>query len=708
MMLNLYNAIEVYKNKGIKTSENSVVNAVSDIVAHLTELNPYMEQIKAATELYKGKVVEMATGEGKTLAILFATLLACRDNRKVYIVTSNDYLSKRDYESAFPVLDYLDLKAVFFSEGEGGTEDGYKDADVIYATGNTLIFDYLRGVKSDRDFVIIDEIDYVLVEQANHDFSVADGKSNVEMPENIFRKCKAIAGVFAPVEMSEQTKKAEYLFDLQHEYDCIIDVIKSRVEMTNRGFNKMLNLSGHFDLTNERLYATEIMIATLYAKYILKRDVDYIVSNNEIVIIDSSSGRISPNGRNDVFVHTALEVKEDVPITAKAFLNSSCSFPVFFKTFKTLTGISGTASLAKLDLERIFEKDIVKVPPHLPCQRKEYYKYYENDEMRLLEIYNIVSASKFPVLIITDSDDRTMIVMNALKNRLKRKIEALDNRNLDDENGCLARLKQGGVLVSSKIVGRGTDVSIEGLVVVIAQRFLSRRAERQAIGRTGRQGMPGECYVMTSQDDDIFKLENRRKLLMNERTVRRMQDRYENRMFEVRKHIYVVSKLFFDQDQAIRSTIEGWDSYQDILDKTKNSRVEDVSSEKLYQNTVNLLNAAVKYNFEYGECQRKVLLKLYEQTKPFFQQQFLAYSNNMAMTLYSNDGFNDRCKEYVVTGQKLLLQTIYCFLLPIVQTNRKEHNGKLQSRKSSIPKKAEDSQGCNGTVNCCGSAELRI
>lgn len=662
-------SIEIYKDNSLKTTDSKVINGISDILHHFLTIRPYKEQIKAAIKMYKGYAVEMATGEGKTLAILIAALFLTRENRKVYIVTSNDYLSKRDFDFSKEIFKALEIKSVVIPESVGGSEDVYEKNNIIYATGNTLIFDYLRGIKDDRDFVIIDEIDYALIECANHDFSVADGSNNVIMPNEIFIQCFSIANIFSYSYKKESIKNIDYLFDLQNQNDFLVDSIKRTVEITERGYRKLNDIFG-----KQHLLAIEILNAVLVAKHILKKDIDYIVSNGEIVIIDSANGRISPKGRNDILLHTAIEVKEGLQVTAKSLLNNTCSFPVFFDEFKSLAGISGTSSLGKNDLEIIYKKNIVKIPSHFPCARVEHFGYFEKDLDRLTEIKNILSKHKEPLLIITDSDARTTKINEFLCVNTDKKIFVLDNLSLQQEEHFLGSLTENTVLISSKIVGRGTDISVDGLVVIIAQRFLSRRTERQAIGRAGRNGKKGTCYILTSNEDDIFKLCRNKKFKMNEPTIVKLQEKYEEKMFEQRKHIYLRSKLFFDQDKAIKDTINEFVSYEDIKKKLNNSHMDHEQINKIFRQTNNLLDAAIKYKFQFSEIQKQVLLKLYEKLRPYFQQQFLSYNDNMANTLYITEEFNNRCKEYVITGQEILLQIIYSFLLPIVK-------GKLDERK---------------------------
>ena len=665
---------KIFYDSSVATASEKCLNAIIQLVKEHTGLTAYKEQKKAAKQIFKGNIVDMKTGEGKSLVVLISLLMAAREGRKVYVVTSNDYLSERDYNYSKPILEDLGIKSVFLKSSVGGSSDTYKSNQVIYATGSTLIFDYLRGIKADYDFVIIDEIDYILVECANHDFSVSDGSEGmVQMPVDIFRMCKKIADIMTYTVRKGTDKKEDYLFDMQYEYDVVINYTANNLGITTAGYEKLRRMMGKF---SENPLFLEILIATLYVKYLYIRDKHYIVSNGEIIIINDSNGRISINGSNDICIQTAIEVKENVEITAKALLHNTCSFPVFFSIFRTLTGLSGTASYVPFDFSLIYGKEVKKIKEHFRNRRKEIYKYFKTDSERIEEIIRISESEHNPILIVTDSDSRTGKIAEILAERTTNKhIEVLDNRVLSEEEELLQGIKRtDAVLISGKIVGRGTDIDLpesfeEGLTVIVAQRFLSERAERQVIGRTGRNGRKGTCYVLTSEDDTIFHLAYAGKKKLSPRYIRKLQARYEQKMFDTRKHIYIRSKLFFDQDCAIKDKLAGFNVYGEMLDFVRSC---DIPNEKLKLDTIRLIKKAIGYGFVFTPHHNGILLHTYSKIRPVFQQQFLQYNDNMAATLYQTDTFNDRCFEYVRNGRTILVETIYEMLKPIVKAKEDE------------------------------------
>ena len=545
--------IEIYKDKSKRTMSNQVVDAISDLIEEHTGLKPYKEQIQAAKELAKGNIVDQKTGEGKTLSIFIALLMALRDGHKVYISTSNDYLSERDYRYSLGLLNKLGYKSTFFKESIGGTDQEYKNADAIYATGETLIFDYLRGIKADYDFCIIDEIDYILVESANHDFSVSSSDSNVIMPISMFIACKKIADVLSYKVKNDTVNHEIYLFDMQEEADVLIEHAKRRTEITTSGYRKINLLLGKN--AKDPLWI-DVLRSTIDAKCLCHRNQQYIVEDGKIIIINDSNGRKSIGGSNGPLLHTAIEVKENVPITEKSVLHNTCSYPVFFSMFRTLTGLSGTTSYVPYDFDIIFQKKVKKIKEHNPCIRKEIYEYFTDETERLERIKKLSEEIPGPVLIITGSDDESIHIRNHLKDSSKN-VVLLDNSNLTEETDIINNAgEKNNILISSIIVGRGTDIQTEvpeGLTCILARRFPSERLERQIIGRTGRNGKKGTCYILACADDVVFDLQYKEKSgRPTEKYIKKLQDRYEQIMFDTRKHIYVRSKLFFDQDAAIK------------------------------------------------------------------------------------------------------------------------------------------------------------
>jgi len=667
-MTNLDHDIKIYKDEKITTKNKKVIESICNIIKAFTGLYPYKEQIQAAKEIYKGNVVDMKTGEGKSLTILVAILMVHREGRKIYVSTSNDYLSKRDYEYSKPLLEALEVKSVFLAESVGGEDPAYKNNDVIYATGETLIFDYLRGVRADYDFVIIDEIDYILVESANHDFSVtSESELKTILPINVFKACAKIAEKLSVVVVDETIVREDIMFDYQAKHDVILYKVQKNIEITTRGYIKIAILLGK---NYEDPVWREILLATLHAKYHFIRNEQYIIENGKIIIISDANGRKMPNGSNDICIQTAMELKENLPITAKSILTNTCSFPVFFSIFKTLTGISGTTSFVPFDFDVIYKKQVKVIKEHFPNQRKEIFEYYKTEIEKRQRIYELVHIIENPILLVTDSDKESQAMKYLLTGGKNNKnIYVLDNITLEEEKKLLETVKyKNAVLISSKIVGRGTDITVNddikgGLVVILTKRLLSERSERQIIGRTGRNGKEGTCYIMASSEDPIFAMEYKRKV-PTEKYIKKLQKRYERHSFEQRKHIYIRSKLFFDQDKAIKDTLENFISIEHLRLYVYESPIT-----KARQNTIRIIEKMPELNFSFHKMHKTLLVHLYMKHRPYFQNQFITYNDAMSTTLYNTDLFSDRCHEYVSTGRDIILEVIGDFFKTVGKEN---------------------------------------
>lgn len=618
---------------------NNPENKIAQLIEKHYGFMPYKEQLKAGAALSKEKIVNQHTGEGKTISILIGVLFLLNQGHKVYVVTANDYLSKRDYEDSKKLYEELGLVSVFFAEGIGGSTYAYKNADVIYATGHTLIFDYLRGIKADYDAVIIDEIDYILVECANHDFSVSTGDSKVSMPKELFDTCLRLSELFTYIEKTAKTKEEDLLFDYNKQYDYIVDKVLNQVSITTRGY---LALEKMFGEETDNLLLIDILHATLTVKHFYRKNEDYIIEDGRLIIIDSASGRKSPNSSNELLIQTAIEEKEGLPLTDKDLLHNTCSYTVFFTLFKKLSGISGTTSFVPYDFMEIYGKETIKIKDHYKSRRQEFYEEYETDKERLKRVKELTKAYKDPVLIITDSDMESHELFRELMG-IKERLFILDNNDLEDEEGILSQIQhENTILISSKIVGRGTDIKVlndwDELIVIIPRRLYSERAERQAIGRTGRNGRKGTAYILSSKEDEIYKLAKGSR-----ESIKALQDRYEQMQFMQRKHIYLRNKIFFDLDRQVVEFFETLSDYETLFKIAKESEIE------IAKDFFNQKHGPV------SDYYRDLLLYVYKKRCPVYQSQYIYYNDVMPRALYDNT-FHERVKENALFFKNIIAE----------------------------------------------------
>ncbi len=672
-------------------SEISLEN-ISALIYAFLGLTVYEEQLKAGALMHRGEIVEQKTGEGKTISILIAALMGVREGRKIYIITSNDYLSNRDYSYSKELFDFLGIKSVHLKESVGGEISAYEENDVIYATGETLIFDYLRGIRPDYDTVIIDEIDYILVDCAGHDFSVSDGKSLITLPDGLLRIARYIATSMLTVKKTSGVKKETVFFDYEYEYDAVLDYAARAVKITSRGYEYIGSIVPEGE---HSFMLLEAVTAALQAEYFFIAGVDYIIRDSKIILINGGNGRIAPNSETDIFVQSEIELKEGLELSEKSLLHSACSFPVFFSVFHRLSGISGTASLVPYDFGALYGRAVVKVKEHRKNRRKEIYRYFEKKGEKESFLFELLREDGRFLLILKD-DKKAAEMFSMIEKRCGKTVLLLDNTHIESEEEYLKRLSaEDIVLISTKILSRGTDIAIpetaeDGLKVILYERLESRRTERQVIGRTGRNGNRGTAYILASGEDPVFIYEYKKESRINERHISALQARYEQAAFERRKHIYIRSKLFFDQDEAIRNRLNDFKSYEDILeyiDRARGKKHNDgrgrlkgeIAGEakrkiaprsgrrkKEAERGLDKISAELSYRIknrcDYHSGCRALLIYEYEKIRPFFQAQFLRYNDLQAAELYTDEGFNRRGKEYIAQGGLIIEEVIYKML----------------------------------------------
>lgn len=632
-----------YFDRKQKTLSDAVISDCKDMIYDYLGIMPYDEQVEAARKLYEQNIVDQKTGEGKTVSILLAALLILRDGHKLYISTANDYLAQRDHEYSYALLSELGYESVYIPDSIGITEREYEKGNIFYAASQAIIFDYLRGVKADYDFALLDEVDYTLVECAGNSYSVSDGDEKMFFPVTLYKMAKEIADQFEAVFVLGSTPKEDILFDYQYEGDVLVKTSERTVAITERGYEMIERISGSLISDPDFL---EAFHATLTAKYIYQNGVEYIVEDGKVTVVDYYSGRKSLNSHYEAALHTAIEVKEGLDVTAKTVFSNTCSYTVFFSLFKSLSGISGTASYVPYDFNILYGKNTVKIKEHEKNRRKEIFEYVKTDEERIERIRDIASECDTPLLVVTDSDKRSRLIAERLSG-INKEIIVLDNYNLEEEQNLLNHLRdRSSVLISGKIVGRGTDIAVserfKGLTLVLSVRFPSERSERQIIGRTARNGREGTCYVITSEDDPIFKRSKTKNPKLSENVVKRIQKEFESVSFETRKVTYIINKLFHLQSEGVENALKSFEDTKKML-------------EFLGEGESNICMHITKHA-------RRLLLHDYSVFKPWYQAQFLQYTYSMSNLLFSDDTFHQMNQVYIEMSKDVMRETIKAFL----------------------------------------------
>ena len=576
-------------------------------------------QLIGGMVLHSGKIAEMRTGEGKTLMATLPSYLNALDGKGFHLVTVNDYLAKRDSEWMGRIYQFLGLSVgVVVSDMEHEQRQAAYSADITYGTNNEFGFDYLRDnmafsaeerVQRRMNFAIVDEVDSILIDEARTPLIISGGL------ENTADVYKAINGIVPG--LVEQVKTPE---DIEEEReppgDYFVDEKQRDVELTEEGHQKIENLLVRKGLLaeGESLYGTANLTlfhhvsASLKAHKLYKSDVDYIVAEGEIVIVDEHTGRTMPGRRWSGGIHQAIEAKENVNITNESQTLASTTFQNYFRLYKKLAGMTGTADTEAFEFRQIYGLDVVVIPTNLPMVRRDlndliFMSHAEKFEAIADEIADCL-ANNAPVLVGTASIE-TSELLSELLNKKKVKHSVLNAKFHEKEAEIIAQAgRPGTVTIATNMAGRGTDIILGGsweaevarleaptpdqvekikvawqeshdqvleaggLHVIGTERHESRRIDNQLRGRAGRQGDPGYSRFYLSLEDDLMRIfasdrvrgfmqnmgmENgeaiEHKMVTN--AIEKAQRKVEGRNFDIRKQLLEYDDVANDQRQMI-------------------------------------------------------------------------------------------------------------------------------------------------------------
>ena len=581
--------------------------AVREASKRTLGLRHFDSQMLGGISLAEGNIAEMKTGEGKTLVATLPAYLNSVIGNKAILVTVNDYLAKRDAEWMRPIYEFLGLKVGVVNSNQMIQEKitSYK-CDVIYATNNELGFDYLRDnmahsveerVQCSLDFAIVDEVDSILIDEARTPLIISGPSSE---SSDLYRKIRKFIPKLTK-QLREETEEERLTDDEKGHY--LIDEKNKSVELTDDGYilveelleeSEMLGDSeGLYSVSN--LQIMKFVQATLRAHFLFQKNVHYLVRNNEVLLIDEHTGRTMPGRRMSEGVHQALECKENVPIQRESQTLASTTFQNFFRLFKNLSGMTGTADTEAIEFNQIYGLNVIIIPTNVPMVRNDH-----NDLVFLTKkakykalVEEIVSLREnhAPILVGTVSVESSEEVSEFLKAE-KIPHQILNAKHHEKEAEVIANAgKPSMVTIATNMAGRGTDIVLGGkkedqdndewfknneivlksggLHILGTERHESRRIDNQLRGRSGRQGDPGYSRFFLSLEDDLLRLfisDNRRDLFerigmgddhiehrMLSKGIENAQKRIESRNFDARKNLLEYDDVSNDQRQAIYS-----------------------------------------------------------------------------------------------------------------------------------------------------------
>ena len=620
--------IYIQNNKDIYSILPTAFAAVREASKRTLGLRHFDSQMLGGISLAEGNIAEMKTGEGKTLVATLPAYLNSVIGNKAILVTVNDYLARRDAEWMRPIYEFLGLTVgVVVSSQEFGEKTNSYQSDIIYATNNELGFDYLRDnmahsvqerVQCSLDFAIVDEVDSILIDEARTPLIISGPSSE---SSEMYKQIKK----FIPKLILQDREGTEEDPLKEHERGhYLIDEKNRNVELTDDGYILVEGLledsgligasEGLYSISNLKIM--KFVQATLRANFLFKKNVHYLVRNNEVLLIDEHTGRTMPGRRMSEGVHQALECKENVPIQRESQTLASTTFQNFFRLFNNLSGMTGTADTEAVEFQQIYGLNVIIIPTNVPMIRDDHndlvFLTKKAKYKALVDEIESLRQKSAPILVGTVSVESSEEVSSYLTAK-KISHQILNAKHHEKEAEIIANAgRPGMVTIATNMAGRGTDIVLGGkkedqseaewaennekvllsggLHILGTERHESRRIDNQLRGRSGRQGDPGYSRFFLSLEDDLLRLfisDNRRALFdkigmgddhiehrMLSRGIENAQKRIESKNFDARKNLLEYDDVSNDQRQAIYSLRNQLLEEADISE-TINNLIED-------------------------------------------------------------------------------------------------------------------------------------
>ncbi len=562
---------------------------VREAAKRVLGMEHYRVQIIGGTILHQGRIAEMRTGEGKTLVSTLPAYLNALEGKGVHIVTVNDYLASRDAEWMGRVHEFLGLTVgVVLNDMKPEERRAAYNCDITYVTNNELGFDYLRDnmviykeqlVQRDLHYCIIDEVDSVLIDEARTPLIISgqSGKST-----KLYEVCDILAKQLERGEAShEMTKMAAIMGEEVIETgDFVVNEKDKIVNLTEQGVHKVEKFFSIENLADpENLEIQHNIILALRAHNLMHKDQDYVVKDDEILIVDEFTGRIMPGRRYSDGLHQAIEAKEHVKVKRESKTLATITFQNFFNKYDKKGGMTGTAITEEKEFRDIYGMDVVEIPTNRPVQRIDHE---DAVYMTKKEKYNAVvqavleaHAKHQPVLVGTITIETSELLSRMLK-RQGIPHNVLNAKFHEIEAEIVAKAGEAdAVTIATNMAGRGTDIKLDdvakaagGLMIVGTERHESRRIDNQLRGRSGRQGDPGESRFYISLEDDLMRLFGSERLMgvfqslgvaeneqiehkMLSNAIQKAQEKIEFNNFGIRKNLLDYDQVNNDQREII-------------------------------------------------------------------------------------------------------------------------------------------------------------
>lgn len=575
----------------------------------------YRVQLIGGIVLHQGRISEMRTGEGKTLVSTLPAYLNALEGKGVHIVTVNDYLAKRDAEWMAQLHEFLGLKVgvVLNSMNNDERREAYA-CDITYVTNNELGFDYLRDnmvvykeqlVLRDLHYAIIDEVDSVLIDEARTPLIISGQSSK---STKLYETCDILARQLKRGEESGEFSKMGAIMGevIEESGDFVVNEKDKIVNLTEEGVKKVEKFFQIENLADpENLEIQHNIILALRAHYLMFKDQDYVVKDDQVLIVDEFTGRIMPGRRYSDGLHQAIEAKEKVKVKRESKTLATITFQNFFNKYKKKSGMTGTALTEEKEFREIYGMDVIEIPTNKPVQRIDLQDavYKTKKEKFKAVVDEIVAANKKgqPVLVGTITIETSELLSKMLsKEGIQHKVLNAKFHELEAEIVAEAGV-HGAVTIATNMAGRGTDIKLDeksreagGLKIIGTERHESRRIDNQLRGRSGRQGDPGESRFFISLEDDLMRLFGSEKLMsmfnalgvpeneqiehkMLTNAIEKAQSKIETNNFGIRKNLLEYDQVMNEQREVIyderRRVLDG-ESMRDVIYKMIVEQVE--------------------------------------------------------------------------------------------------------------------------------------
>ena len=589
---------------------------VREAARRVLGMEHYPVQIIGGIVLHQGRIAEMKTGEGKTLVATLPAYLNALEGRGVHVVTVNDYLAKRDAEWMGQVHEFLGLTVgVVLNSMNSEERRAAYNCDITYVTNNELGFDYLRDnmviykeqlVLRELHYAIVDEVDSVLIDEARTPLIISgqSGKST-----KLYEVCDSLAKRLERGEASgEMTKMAAIMKEeITETGDFVVNEKEKVVNLTAQGVSKVEQFFHIENLADaENLEIQHNIDLALRANYLMFRDQDYVVKDDQVLIVDEFTGRIMPGRRYSDGLHQAIEAKEHVKVKRESKTLATITFQNFFNKFDKKAGMTGTALTEEKEFRDIYGMDVIEIPTNRPVIRKDFddavYKTKREKLHAVVEAVAEAHEKGQPVLVGTINIDSSEEISELLKRRgIPHKVLNAKFHELEAEIVAEAGV-HGAVTIATNMAGRGTDIKLDdaareagGLKIIGTERHESRRIDNQLRGRSGRQGDPGESRFYISLEDDLMRLFGSERLMsifnamgvqdgeqiehkMLSSAIEKAQKKIEGNNFGIRKRLLDYDEVMNEQREVIyaerRKVLDG-ESMRDVIFKMITDTLEN-------------------------------------------------------------------------------------------------------------------------------------